>query len=96
VLAQEFVIGGYTEPADSLSHFGALLVGHYEGDRLRYGGKVGTGYSAERSDDAFGDLVTGRCGNVSVEDSDVVGVDPQQLQSAVAVTSDVCRDRFQA
>ena len=47
VLEQEFVIGGYTEPAGSRTDLGALLVGYYEGDRLRYAGKVGTGYSAE-------------------------------------------------
>jgi bifunctional non-homologous end joining protein LigD len=48
VLAQEFVIGGYTEPAGSRTDFGALLVGYYEAGRLRYAGKVGTGYSAAR------------------------------------------------
>jgi bifunctional non-homologous end joining protein LigD len=48
VLGQEFVIGGYTDPAGRRSDFGALLVGYYEGGRLRYAGKVGTGYSAER------------------------------------------------
>jgi hypothetical protein len=47
-------------------------------------------------DDASGDLVPGRPGNVSVEDGDVVGVDAQQLQSGVAVACDVCRDRLQA
>jgi DNA ligase D-like protein (predicted ligase) len=46
VWEQEFVIGGYTDPAGSRTDFGALLVGYYEGGRLRYGGKVGTGYSA--------------------------------------------------
>jgi bifunctional non-homologous end joining protein LigD len=46
VLGQEFVIGGYTDPAGSRTDFGALLVGYYEGDRLRYAGRVGTGYSA--------------------------------------------------
>jgi bifunctional non-homologous end joining protein LigD len=46
VLEQEFVIGGYTDPAGSRTDFGALLVGYYEGDRLRYAGKVGTGYRA--------------------------------------------------
>ena len=35
-------------------------------------------------------------GDVPVEDGDVVGVDAQQLQSGVAVTCDVRRDRFQA
>lgn len=41
---QEFVIGGFTDPAGSRVGFGALLVGHYQGDRLRYAGKVGTGF----------------------------------------------------
>ena len=40
------MIGGYTDPAGSRTDFGALLVGYYEDGRLRYAGKVGTGYSA--------------------------------------------------
>jgi DNA ligase D-like protein (predicted ligase) len=46
VWEQEFVIGGYTDPAGSRTDFGALLVGYYEGGALRYAGKVGTGYTA--------------------------------------------------
>jgi bifunctional non-homologous end joining protein LigD len=46
VWEQELVIGGYTDPAGSRTDFGALLVGYYERGRLRYAGKVGTGYSA--------------------------------------------------
>jgi bifunctional non-homologous end joining protein LigD len=46
VAEQEFVIGGFTEPAGSRRGFGALLVGYYDGrDSLRYAGKVGTGYN---------------------------------------------------
>jgi bifunctional non-homologous end joining protein LigD len=41
---QELVIGGYTDPQGSRTGFGALLVGYYEGGKLRYAGKVGTGY----------------------------------------------------
>jgi bifunctional non-homologous end joining protein LigD len=41
---QEFVIGGYTAPQGAREHLGALLVGYYDGDALRYAGKVGTGY----------------------------------------------------
>ena len=41
---QEFVVGGFTDPKGSRSGFGALLVGYHDGDRLRYAGKVGTGY----------------------------------------------------
>jgi DNA ligase D-like protein (predicted ligase) len=51
VLEQEFVVGGYTDPAGRRTDFGALLLGYYEGDRLRYAGKVGTGFSAERLTD---------------------------------------------
>jgi len=43
--AQELVIGGFTAPRGSRSDLGALLVGHFEGDRLRYAGKVGTGFT---------------------------------------------------
>jgi bifunctional non-homologous end joining protein LigD len=45
VWEQEFVIGGFTEPAGSRTDFGALLVGYYERGSLRYAGKVGTGYT---------------------------------------------------
>ncbi len=41
---QEFIIGGYTPPAGSRSHFGALLVGVREGRDLVFVGKVGTGF----------------------------------------------------
>ena len=46
VAEQEFVIGGFTDPGGSRTDFGALLVGYYEDGRLRYAGKVGTGYTA--------------------------------------------------
>jgi bifunctional non-homologous end joining protein LigD len=45
VWEQEFVIGGYTDPAGRRTDFGALLVGYYEHGSLRYAGKVGTGYT---------------------------------------------------
>lgn len=43
---EEFVIGGFTSPAGARAHFGALLVGAWDGGRLRYAGKVGTGFDA--------------------------------------------------
>jgi bifunctional non-homologous end joining protein LigD len=42
---QEFVVGGFTDPAGSRRGFGALLLGVYEQDELVYAGKVGTGFS---------------------------------------------------
>ncbi|XGC81172.1 DNA ligase D [Bdellovibrio bacteriovorus] len=48
-LHQEFVIGGYTSGEGSRNGgFGALLLGVYEDGKLRYVGKVGTGFT-ERS-----------------------------------------------
>lgn len=42
---QEFVIGGYTDPQGSRSGLGALLLGVHDVDgKLRYAGKVGTGF----------------------------------------------------
>jgi bifunctional non-homologous end joining protein LigD len=41
---QELVVGGWTAPKGSRKHLGALLVGYYEDGRLRYAGKVGTGF----------------------------------------------------
>jgi bifunctional non-homologous end joining protein LigD len=43
--AQEFVIGGYTDPQRSRVGFGALLLGYYDSaGGLVYAGKVGTGF----------------------------------------------------
>ena len=42
---EEFVIGGFTAPRGARQHLGALLVGAFDGDGLRYAGKVGTGFT---------------------------------------------------
>ena len=44
---QEFVIGGYTDPKGARAYFGALLVGFFEGEQLKYCGKVGTGFNTK-------------------------------------------------
>jgi bifunctional non-homologous end joining protein LigD len=44
---QEFVIGGYSQPRGSRQGLGALLLGvHEKGGKLRYVGRVGTGFDA--------------------------------------------------
>jgi bifunctional non-homologous end joining protein LigD len=53
---QEFVIGGYTEPEGSRKHFGALLVGFYEGKKLKFAGRVGTGFSEKLLSTLFSEL----------------------------------------
>jgi bifunctional non-homologous end joining protein LigD len=44
---QEFVIGGYTDPQGERSYFGALHLGLYDGGKLVYVSKVGTGFDAQ-------------------------------------------------
>ncbi len=61
--ADEFVIGGYTEPAGARTRFGALLVGGWRDGKLWYVGKVGTGFSEARLESlwrAFQPLVAER------------------------------------
>ncbi|MDZ4857809.1 MAG: DNA ligase D, partial [Candidatus Hydrogenedentes bacterium] len=48
IKSQEFVIGGYTEPAGSRSEFGALLLGYYDKvGELTFAGRVGTGFTEQ-------------------------------------------------
>lgn len=45
---QEFVIIGWSPPSGARKHFGALLLGAYDGDnRLIYTGRVGTGFNEQ-------------------------------------------------
>ncbi len=48
---QELVIGGFTVPKGSRTGFGALLVGYYTDGKLRYAGKVGTGFDHRMIED---------------------------------------------
>jgi len=52
------VIGGWTDPNRSRVGLGALLVGYYDDDhRLRYAGKVGTGFTNELLRSLHADLL---------------------------------------
>ena len=53
VQEQEFVIGGYTPPAGARKYFGALLVGYYEQGKLRFAGKVGTGFDSKMLENLY-------------------------------------------
>jgi bifunctional non-homologous end joining protein LigD len=48
---QELVIGGFTDPEGKRSGLGALLLGVYDDGKLRYAGKVGTGFSVKVAQD---------------------------------------------
>lgn len=43
----EFIIAGFTPPEGSRKYFGALLLGAYDKGKLRYVGKVGTGFDEQ-------------------------------------------------
>ena len=43
-LAEEFVVGGFTDPQGKRVGLGALLVGHYQGEDFVFAGKIGTGF----------------------------------------------------
>jgi bifunctional non-homologous end joining protein LigD len=55
---QAFVIGGYTQPEGERNHFGALLVGVCEDGKLKFAGRVGTGFS-EKLMRSLSDELTG-------------------------------------
>jgi bifunctional non-homologous end joining protein LigD len=44
---QEFVIGAYTDPEGSRPYLGSVLVGYYDGPKLIFSGKVGTGFNTK-------------------------------------------------
>jgi bifunctional non-homologous end joining protein LigD len=50
----EFVIVGYTKPSGSRKFFGALLLAAYDAAKLRYVGKVGTGFNHKTLASLFG------------------------------------------
>jgi bifunctional non-homologous end joining protein LigD len=61
---QEFVIGGFTPPQNSRKYLGAILVGYYDKGRLRYAGKVGTGFDERALGALHGSLMgkkTAKC-----------------------------------
>ena len=47
-MRQECVIGGWTEARGSRKHFGALLLGVYEGGQLVFVGSAGTGFDEKK------------------------------------------------
>jgi bifunctional non-homologous end joining protein LigD len=61
---QDCVVGGFTDGRGSRAHFGALLLGVWDGGELRYVGHAGTGFSGrelERLARMLGPLETPTC-----------------------------------
>jgi bifunctional non-homologous end joining protein LigD len=53
---QEFVVIGYAPSTVLRNAIGALIVGYHEGGSLRYGGRIGTGYSQAMAKDLWSRL----------------------------------------
>lgn len=53
---QEFVIGGFTDPSNGSTGIGALLIGYYDKDKLRYAGRSGTGFTQKTQKTLHGQL----------------------------------------
>lgn len=45
--AQEFVVGGFTDPQGARVGLGALLVGYFKDENLVFAGKIGTGFDTK-------------------------------------------------
>jgi bifunctional non-homologous end joining protein LigD len=46
-LAENFVVGGFTDPQGKRVGLGALLIGQYEGDDFVFAGRIGTGFDTK-------------------------------------------------
>lgn len=61
---QEVVICGYTEPRNNRSHFGALILGLYDNNKLQYIGHTGSGFnqqSLKATHELLNPLETSKC-----------------------------------
>jgi ATP-dependent DNA ligase len=47
-IAQELVVGGFTDPQGRRHGLGALLLGYFEGEDFIFAGKVGTGFDTKQ------------------------------------------------
>lgn len=85
---QEFVIVGYTPPKQARSGVGALVLGLYEGRKLQYVGKVGTGFTQATLRDLHERLH-------AIETRESAFVDPPPLKPVFWVKPElVCEVRF--
>jgi bifunctional non-homologous end joining protein LigD len=50
---QEFVVAGYVPSSTSAKAIGSLVLGYYDGGKLAYAGRVGTGYTTKAAADLF-------------------------------------------
>ncbi len=67
---QEMVIVGYTDPEGERAGFGALLLAFYESGKLRYAGRVGTGFDEKTLSSLRADLTKRETDSSPLADSE--------------------------
>lgn len=87
---QEFVICGYTEPQGERTGFGALLLGYYEQEKLKFAGRVGTGFDEDWLEDLHNKMKKRRKDDSPIEQYDeteknITWIEPE-LVAEVAFT----------
>lgn len=55
---EDVVIAGFTQPTGARQHFGALVLGVYDGDELKYVGHTGTGFDTQGLRELYAKLLT--------------------------------------
>lgn len=77
---QELIIVGWSQPEGERTYFGALLLGYYDNDTLRYAGKVGTGFDENTRAELFEKFkqleVKDKPVEEEVEESDITWLKP--------------------
>jgi bifunctional non-homologous end joining protein LigD len=97
-LEQEFVIGGYTPPKGARPYFGAILVGFYEGKKLLFASKVGSGFDTELLKsllDRFQKYRRPGCPFVNLPEKLPGGLTPAEMRTCTWLKPElVCQIRF--
>lgn len=97
-LEQEFVIGGFTPPKGGRQRFGAILAGYYEGKKLLFASKVGTGFNGKWLDslhDRFQKVVQSACPFANLPESIPGGLGRSEMPKCTWLKPVlVCQVRF--
>lgn len=90
VQRQEAVICGFTEPKGSRKKFGALILGLYEGDQLKYIGHAGGGFNEESLEEVYKKLE-----KIKLSDSPFAARPKTNMPVVWVKPSLVCEVKFQ-
>jgi bifunctional non-homologous end joining protein LigD len=81
---QELVIGGFTLPSNGIHGIGALLLGYYQGKKLIYAGRTGTGFTQKTHK-----LLRDQLGTLRQKSASFESVPPEARRGAIWVKPDL-------